>query len=93
MSITLDILHKASYHIIAGGKYPAISGERLLRRLYQMGCFDVRSNGSHFRVQCGTCQGTVPKYREPLSKKLMASIEKDFEACLGPDWLANLKKR
>lgn len=93
MSSTLDILRKASYHISAGGKYPSISGERLLRRLYQMDCFDVRSNGSHFRVQCGQCQGTVPKYREPLSKKLMASIEKDFEACLGEGWLANLKKR
>jgi predicted RNA binding protein YcfA (HicA-like mRNA interferase family) len=62
---------------------------RTLRRLLKdLGCIEVRQNGSHLRVECGTCVTTVPVHAgETLPIGTLKKIERDLEACLGKGWL------
>lgn len=60
----------------------------LLRILRQHGCVEVRQNGSHLIVRCGTCQTVVPVHAgEEIGKGLLRAIERQLEPCLGKGWL------
>ncbi len=65
-----------------------MTGKDLLRRLREMGCREVRQEGSHVRVECGRCKTTVPVHAgEDLGPGLLRAIQRDLEPCLGRRWL------
>ena len=65
-----------------------MTGKQLLRKLRQLGAEEVRQEGSHVRVQCGTCSTTVPVHAgEDLGKGLLAQIQRDLAPHLGEGWL------
>jgi predicted RNA binding protein YcfA (HicA-like mRNA interferase family) len=68
-----------------------VTGKELIRGLKQLGCVEVRQNGSHVRVRCGKCFTAILVHAgEDLGKGLLKSIERDLTPCLGAGWLDRL---
>jgi predicted RNA binding protein YcfA (HicA-like mRNA interferase family) len=66
----------------------------LLVALRELGCAQVRQEGSHVRVRCGRCVTTVPVHAgEDLGPGLLRAIERDLERCLGKGWLKRVRRR
>jgi predicted RNA binding protein YcfA (HicA-like mRNA interferase family) len=60
----------------------------LRRVLRSKGCAEIRQQGSHLRVECGSCVTTIPVHAgEDLGPGLLRAIERDLEPCLGKGWL------
>ncbi|MCK5796206.1 MAG: type II toxin-antitoxin system HicA family toxin [Deltaproteobacteria bacterium] len=71
------------------GKYPVLTGRKLLRILRKHGCVVLRQKGSHVLVQCEAYSTIIPVHaREELGRGLLRAIERDLEPCLGKGWLA-----
>ena len=61
-----------------------MTSKELRRVLREKGCEDVRQNGSHVRVRCGSCVTTVPAHAgEDIGPGLLKRIERDLERRLG----------
>ncbi len=60
----------------------------LLQILNEKGCTQVRQKGSHLRVECSKCKGTIPMHKgEDLAPGTLRNIERQLEPCLGKNWL------
>jgi predicted RNA binding protein YcfA (HicA-like mRNA interferase family) len=65
-----------------------MKAKELRRLLRSKGCAEIRQQGSHLRVECGSCVTTIPVHSgEDLGPGLLRSIERDLEPCLGKGWL------
>ena len=64
------------------------TGKQLLRVLKQLGCVEVRQEGSHVRVRCGNCDTTVAVHAgETIPAGTLGKIKRDLAPCLGKGWL------
>jgi predicted RNA binding protein YcfA (HicA-like mRNA interferase family) len=65
-----------------------MTARELRRILRSKGCVEVRQQGSHLRVRCGTCTTTIPVHKgEDIGTGLLHKIERDLAPCLGEGWL------
>jgi len=61
-----------------------MTGRDVLRRIRQLGGVVVRQEGSHVRVELGSCKTTVSVHRgEDLPPGTLRAIERDLAPCVG----------